>query len=68
MALLTDEHIKQIADTRHLALEIVDKLRGEGYSMEAVADGLMEGAISALGHDRAQFLTVLNRFRQGYNL
>lgn len=58
----------QIANALGMTTHIAHDLRTEGYSMEAVAEGMMEGAFFALSHDRDLFLTVLARFRRGYGL
>ena len=68
MSRLTDEHVKQIADAMSMTQDVAHELREAGYAMEAVAEGMMEGAFQALGHDRELFLSVLARFRQGYKL
>jgi len=63
-----DEHVRHIADTLTALTDLAHGLLEQGYSNEAIAEGMMEGAFQALRRDRALFLTVLERFRQGYKL
>lgn len=63
-----DEHTMQIGNTYAAMTHVAHDLRQEGYSNEAVAEGMMQGAFYTLQGDRELFLKVLDRFRQDLNL
>ncbi|GAB6974827.1 hypothetical protein [Methylobacterium phyllosphaerae] len=68
MTQLTDERVRHIADTLAALTHLAHDLLEEVYSNEAIGEAMMEGAFHTLKHDGALFLTVLERFRQGYKL